>query len=192
MMDAPRKRPTLRDETSSDEYAPDDMPDDTLTDAIMYERALLLRQEMVRVIVKDMETRTVDGKRAIDFCVTRVVREALARSYKTRRATEEDIDDEVMDEIEATAARVAHDLTLATPGAEAGNADEEEPEFAFVVDTARQCILRCATVILTSPIIAKFPCGARREVEAARSILTSPRTRKHSRLARALRGMPKQ
>lgn len=187
MADPQRKRPQLRAQSSDEEYTPENMPDDALIDAVMYERALLLRHELEKLVTGDMERRVVEGEKAIDFCTERVVREALARNFRAKTAVEEDVDEAVMVETEMTAARIAHDLNL-----RAGDEDRtDDSEFEFAVDIAREVVMKRANATLSSPILADFPQGARREVDAARSLLSSPMRRRYARLARALRGLPK-
>lgn len=186
MAEQQRKRPTLRGESSGDEYTPETMPDDALAEALVYERSLALKQELERLVVHDMRHRTVDGEKAADFCVNRVVKEALSRSFRAREATDEDIDEAVMEELEVTASRIAHDLNM---GEDPKDAPDEDGEFLFAVDVARECLLRCATEVLAAPVLAGFPRGARREAEMARSLMASPRRRRYARLMKALRGL---
>lgn len=87
--------------------------DEAVRDAIVYERALVAERCVAQTVVKDMCTRTKKGDTVFEWAVKRVVRNALDRSVSAVSVEEGDVDEKVGEEIDRTAARVAHDIVVA-------------------------------------------------------------------------------
>ena len=160
------------------------LSDDAVKDAILYERALYIEKVIAYAVARDMHCRERKGRVLVDFLVERVVRNALDRCVDARKVDADDFDDKVLEELDRTASRVAHDICLTSEGESVG-ADSDEYLIAYTA--AQRVLTDKANRALRRPLVVPFVNGMRREVQLVRSVLSASRRERYAKLESVLR-----
>lgn len=163
-----------------------ELGEDDLVECVMCERIADVERSIGDAVAIDMCCRTRNGERVADFVVNRVVQCALERSRTADSVSMEDADDDVEDEIEATALRVAHDMLIAVR-------DRDRRERAadnayFIARTfAERYVLGTAAQRLREPLVARFQAGVDVEAQMVRDAMVHARRERYRRSYREIR-----
>ena len=157
-----------------------ELSEDDVVECVLCERIADVEKSIGDAVAIDMCTRVRNGERVADFAVNSVIQCALERSRTADSVSMEDADDDVEDEIEATALRVAHDMLVAVK-------DRERRERAadnayFIARTfAERYVLWTAAQRLGEPLIARFQAGIDMEAQVVRDAMVQARRERYRR-----------
>lgn len=159
-----------QDESSLDE--------DDVLECITCERIAEVERNITDAVAADMHCRRREGIRIVDFVVERLVACALERSRTARKVSMEDADDDVEDELETTALRVAHDILLPV---EKEERRESAADNAYFVarSYAEKYAIGAAEARLAVPLVAKFRPGVDMEAQLVREALCQARRQRY-------------
>lgn len=163
-----------------------ELSEEDVVECVLCERIADVERSIGDAVAIDMCGRTRNGVRVVDFAVNSIIQCALERSRTANSVSMEDADDDVEDEIEVTALRVAHDILVAVKDTERR---ERAADNAYFIARmfAERYVLGTATQRLREPLIARFQAGVDMEAQMVRDAMVHARREKYRRSQREIR-----